>query len=401
MTKIPRSVRLLGLVSLLNDMASEMLYPVIPIFITQVLGAPVAILGLIDGVAEGVAAVSKSIFGRWSDALGRRKAFLAWGYAGSTLGKVVIALARSWEVLFVGRIADRLGKGVRTGARDALLLAASEDATRGRNFGFQQSLDSAGAVIGPLATLALLPVVHGDIRTVIVLALIPSVLAVLTVALVRDVRHRPSSRSALSSTKVRTRHMPRELRAFLFASGLFALGNSSDSFLILRARNVGLSLSLVILAYVLYNFVYSTMSLPAGVLADRFGARRVFIVGVIVYALVYLGFAVNSSKVGVWILFGIYGLYIAFTDSVSRALVGGFIAAPDEAAGIFGLLQTVISTGLVLASIIGGVLWSAVSPRATFLFGAACAVAALIVFVGGVLSPGGAQSREGRSWPIR
>jgi MFS family permease len=177
------------------------------------------------------------------------------------------------------------------------------------------------------------------------------------------------------------RSLPRELRLFLFASGLFALGNSSDSFLILRARSVGLSISLVILAYVLYNVVYSAASTPAGMLADRFGPKRIYVAGIFIYTLVYVGFAINRSAMGVWGLFAIYGLYIALTDSVSRALVGSFITVQNEAAGIYGLMQTVVSVGLVLASIIGGLLWSTVGSWATFTFGAACAVAALVLLL--------------------
>ena len=177
------------------------------------------------------------------------------------------------------------------------------------------------------------------------------------------------------------RSLPRELRILLLASGLFALGNSSDSFLILRSRRVGLDLSMVILAYVAYNLVYSIGSIPAGRLADRFGARRVYIAGVVVYAAVYIGFALNRSFIGVWILFIFYGAYIAMTDSVSRALVGAFIADKGIAATVYGLLQTIISVGLVLASVIGGALWTFVGSWATFAFAAMCAVLALIVFV--------------------
>jgi MFS family permease len=288
---------------------------------------------------------------------------------------------------------------VRTGARDALLLSASNSTNRGLVFGVQQSLDSAGAVAGPLLALVLLHSFGNDIRTVLYIALIPSVIAVLVISFVREVstKSAPTTKrgdtrdsaaesgtvieSVITAPRFTLRSLPRELRIFLFASGLFALGNSSDSFLILRAKGVGLSISLVILAYVLYNVVYSAASTPAGLLADRFGPKRIYIAGVVVYVIVYLGFAINRSAMGVWVLFAIYGLYIALTDSVSRALVGSFITDQNEAAGIYGLLQTVISIGLVLASIIGGVLWSVVGAWATFSFASGCALAALVVFL--------------------
>jgi MFS family permease len=376
-------------VSFCNDVASEMLYPVLPIFITQVLGAPIAILGLIEGVAEGSAALFKIVFGHWSDRLGKRKPFVLYGYLASTVSKVVVAASYTWGLVLVGRVLDKFGKGTRTGARDALLLNASSPTNRGFVFGVQQSLDSAGAVVGPLIALAMLQAFDHDVRTVLYIAVIPSLIGVLMISFLREAgpkREKAAAKEEIVATvtsppKLNFRTMSRELKTFLLASGLFALGNSSDGFLILRAKNVGLSLSLTILAYTVYNFVYSAASTPAGSLADRFGPKRVYITGVIIYVAVYVGFAVNKSALGVWILFSVYGVYIALTDSVSRALVGGFITDEQEAAGVFGLLQTVISIGLVLASVIGGILWSAVGAWATFAFAALCAMMALLVFL--------------------
>lgn len=393
----PRRLWILGLVSLFNDMASEMLYPVLPIFITQVLGAPVAVLGLIDGVAEGSSAVFKTLFGRWSDRLGRRQPFVFFGYLTSTFSKLAIALSTAWGFVFLARVLDRFGKGVRTGARDAMLLDLSDGSDRGSVFGFQQSLDSAGAVVGPLIALVLLHAFGGDIRTVLYVAIIPSLIGVVLVTRIRDQPGTVKAAAAVArpvdvdaSTGgpgvrvplgVTLRGLPRELKVFLVASGLFALGNSSDSFLILRSKGVGLNLSLVILAYVAYNLVYSLGSIPAGRLADRFGARRVYLTGVAVYVAVYVGFSVNRSVAGVWILFSVYGVYIAMTDSVSRALVGGFIEDDHTAATVYGLLQSIVSVGLVAASVIGGVLWTVIGSWATFAFAAACATLALVVFV--------------------
>jgi MFS family permease len=299
----------------------------------------------------------------------------------------------------VGRLLDKFGKGVRTGARDALLLSESNAMNRGRVFGVQQSLDSAGAVAGPLLALLLLHSFDNDIRTVLYIAIIPSVITVLLVLFVREalakskqpgVREEASESAAATGTdnenldvapRRTLRSLPPELRLFLIASGLFALGNSSDSFLILRARSDGLSISLVILVYVLYNVVYSVASTPAGIVADRIGPKRVYIAGVAIYLIVYVGFAINSSVTGVWVLFSIYGLYIALTDSVSRALVGSYVIDQHEAAGIYGLMQTVVSIGLVLASITGGVLWSIVGAWATFAFAAGCALSALLLLL--------------------
>ena len=377
--KIPGSVYILGAVSFFNDVASEMLYPVMPIFLTQVLGAPVAIVGLIEGVADGSAAIFKTIFGRWSDRIGKRKPFVLSGYSASVVSKIVIAFSSLWGLVFVGRVIDKFGKGLRTGARDALLLDASNEKNRGLVFGVHRSMDSAGAVVGPLIALGLLAAFHNDIRKILYIAVVPSLIGVVLISFVRETK-RTKKVSTTPMPKLRFKTLPRELKIFLIASGLFALGNSSDSFLILRSKNLGLSLSLVVLAYIVYNIVYTAASVPAGIVADKIGPKRVYIVGVMIYVIVYTGFALNRSTAGIWGLFAVYGLYIALTDGVSKALVGQYINK-KEAGSIYGLLQTITSIGILLASIIGGILWSTVGPWATFAFGAISAALALLVFL--------------------
>jgi MFS family permease len=378
--KIPGSVYILGAVSFFNDVASEMLYPVMPIFLTQVLGAPVAVVGLIEGVAEGSAAVFKTVFGRWSDRLGKRKPFVFSGYSASALSKVVIAFSNLWGIVFAGRVIDKFGKGLRTGARDALLLDASNEKNRGLVFGVHRAMDSAGAVVGPLIALLLLRLFNDNIRKILYVAVIPSLIGVLLVSFVREAKKPAGKVRAAPLPRLSFKTLPRELKVFLIAYGLFAFGNSSDSFLILRSKNLGLSLSLVVLAYVVYNVVYSLGSTPAGILSDKIGPKRVFIIGLMIYVLVYAGFAFNKSTAGIWVLFAVYGLYIALTDGVSKALVGQYIGQ-KEAGGIYGLLQTITGIGILLASVIGGLLWTAVGPWATFAFGAGFAIMALLVFL--------------------
>ncbi len=220
----------------------------------------------------------------------------------------------------------------------------------------------------------------GNIRKILYIAVLPSLIGVALIALVRETKREVTKKiSTTPLPKMTFKTLPRELKIFLVASGLFALGNSSDSFLILRSKDLGLSLSLVVLAYVLYNIVYTVASVPAGSLADKIGPKRVYIAGIVIYVLVYAGFAINHTTTGVWGLFAVYGLYIALTDGVSKALVGQYIDK-KEAGGIYGLLQTITSVGILAASIIGGVLWSVVGPSATFVFGATSAVMALVVF---------------------
>ena len=253
--KIPVVVWLLGLVSLLNDVASEMLYPVLPIFITQVLGAPVFVVGIIDGIAEGSASLFKTFFGFWSDKIQKRKPFVVGGYSTSAIAKVIIALSYTWPLVLVGRVLDRMGKGARDNARDVLLLDATDETNKGFIFGFHRTMDTIGAVIGPIIALALLFLFHNNIRLVLYIAVIPTFLSLILFIWVKDIRHK------LQTTKMKLslslKNFPPELKMFLFGLCVFSLGNSSDSFLILRAKNLGLSLVLVISAYILYNITYA------------------------------------------------------------------------------------------------------------------------------------------------
>ncbi|MBI2326856.1 MFS transporter [Candidatus Curtissbacteria bacterium] len=270
---IPRQVKNLGLVSLFNDIASEMLYPVMPIFLTQVLAAPVAVVGIIEGVAEGSSAIFKTLFGLWSDKLGKRKIFVVFGYLSSAIAKVIIALSIIWPWVFLGRFVDRFGKGVRTGARDALLLEAADKNNKGLIFGFHRSMDSAGAVLGPLIGFFLLLSFEENIRLILYLAAIPSLFALFFLIFIKDAKKNEKKNLRLSLT---FKNLPSQFKLFLLTVAIFSLGNSSDVFLILRAQNLGLTLSLVILAYVIYNFVYTFASTPAGGFSDKIGPKKIF-----------------------------------------------------------------------------------------------------------------------------
>lgn len=375
-TKIPRQVYVLGLVSLFNDVASEMLYPVLPIFLTTVLGAPVYIIGIMEGIAEGTSSFLKTFFGYLSDKLNKRKPFVFIGYGLSAISKIIIAAANHWGLVFTGRVADRLGKGVRTAARDSMLLSYSNEQNRGKVFGLHRAMDSAGAVLGPLIGLLLLSVFQTPLRTILVAAAVPGLLGLLLFFFVKESKVEQRAVRELnfwSSLK----GFSRNFKVFLVGLGLFSLGNSSDTFLILKSKQIGLSLTVVILAYVLYNAFYSLFSEPAGVIADKIGALKVFLIGLLIYALVYFGFALNTSELGVFVLFGIYGFYIAMTDGVAKALVGSFVTQ-EQSGTAYGLIQTVMGIFTLLASLIGGFIWSLISPAATFYFGSLCAGLAFV-----------------------
>lgn len=376
-TKIPGQVYVMGLISFFNDIASEMLYPVMPIFLTQVLGAPVAIVGLIEGCAEAVASFLKTYFGLLSDRIGKRKIFVVGGYSFSVLAKGILALATLWPWVFLGRMVDRLGKGMRMGARDAMLLNYTNSTNKGLIFGLHRSMDSAGAVIGPLVALLLLSWTDENIRLILALSILPGLIGVLLFFFLREVKINLPDKKAINLRNTLAELTP-QLKIFLLGVGLFSLGNSSDAFLILKAKDLGMSTTLVITAYVVYNLAYTFLSAPAGWVADKLGSQKVFLAGLLIYALVYFAFAFNVSSTGIFILFGVYGVYIALTDGVSKAILGE-ITDPNRAGTVYGLYQTITGLMALLASLIGGLLWTYFGSQWTFYFSGTCALLAFFL----------------------
>jgi MFS family permease len=375
--KIPGNVYLLGLVSFFNDVASEMIYPIIPIFLTTILGAPVALVGLIEGIAEGTASIMKFVSGYISDKARKRKVFVNWGYGLGALSKLLIGLASSWVFVLFARFIDRLGKGIRTSARDSLLLQNTTSKNKGYIFGFHRAMDSFGAVIGPLLAIVLLFFFKENIRLVFFLAFIPSVIGVILLILFVKEKKRTEKGKKVKIDLKWSLLSPR-LKLFLVISFIFALGNSSDAFLLLRAQDLGLAVIFVTLAYVLYNASQTLFSTPAGQLADKIGARKVFGLGILIFAIVYFMFGFISSPVWIWIIFPIYGVYIAFTDGVSKAYIARFIT--DKNSGTyFGIYQTGMAICQFFASFIGGILWTKIAPSATFYFGSIMAILALAI----------------------
>jgi MFS family permease len=377
----PEVVRL-GLVSFFADVSSEMLYPITPIFLATVLHAPVEAIGLIEGVAESAAAILKSVFGRISDRTGRRKPFVLAGYTISALAKPLIAVARTWPLVLVARVADRFGKGMRTAPRDALLAEYSTAEERGRAFGWHRAMDSAGAVVGPLIALVLIAATGDNLRLVIALTVIPGLIGAAIVLTVRESRAVDASAAGADADSGATaprvepvpiRELPRPFLVYLAAWVPFALTNSSDVFLLLRAEQLGYSTTLTVLLYATYNVVYSVASPILGGVADRLGKRRVLVWGLGVFAFVYVGFALVSDPAWLWPLFMVYGLYIAATDGVGKAYAVDLVPESVRATAV-GLVGTVTGVATLAASTIAGVLWSVVGPWAAFAFGAVGAV---------------------------
>lgn len=378
-----RNVLAMGVVSFFNDIASEMIYPIIPIFLTSALGAPATVVGLIEGISESTASFFKVISGWLSDRLKKRKAFVVFGYALSSLAKALLSLASTWPFVLLTRFMDRFGKGARTAARDVLILESVSREDRGKAFGLHRAMDTLGAVIGPLIALGLMFWLHNDFRRIFLIAFIPAFIGVLVlIFFVRETK-RPVAIPAIPQAlpvKLRWSDLDLRFRIFLMISVLFSIGNSSDAFLILRAQNLGLSIGLTVATYVCFNIVYSIMSLPVGILTDKIGPRKILGWGFFLFAFVYFGFGLISSSALVWVLFPLYGLYMAMTDGISKVYIAKMV--PIEKSGTaFGAYQTIIGLCAFLASLLAGWLWKDISPSAPFIFGGALALLAALLFV--------------------
>jgi MFS family permease len=375
---LSRSAIILGLVSLLADISSEMIYPILPLFLTQTLHAPAAVVGLIEGVAVGASTAIGGISGWISDRLGRRKPVAFAGYLLTAVTRPMIAAAQVWPVVLGARFAERFGKGIRTAPRDALLAESTAEKYRGRAFGFERAMDSAGAVVGPLIALALVGWAGFGARTIFLISGIPATLAALLILTVRE--RRDAAGGVRDNLKFSLAGATREYKRLLLVTGVFGLANSANSFLILRSEQLGLDRKWTILAYALYNAVASLASMPAGAASDRFGRRNVLMVGFGIYAASYAGLGAASVGWLVWPLFALYGLFPALTDGVGKAMAVDTAGKAGRATAI-GIYSMVMGLTQIAASYIGGVLWDKVDSRATFYFGAALAAAAIVLLV--------------------
>jgi len=376
---LSHTVKTLGVVSMFADISSEMVYPLNPIFLTRVLGAPAWALGLIEGVAESTASLLKLFSGWLSDRAGRRVPFAVGGYGLGAIGKPLIALASTWWLVLLARFVDRVGKGVRTAPRDALIAENSPENQRGQAYGFHRSMDTIGAVLGPLIGYWLLShwLTGPERRSYTALywiAFVPGLLAVLVLAVgVREsgrARAEPG-RQALPSL----RGMSRGLCAYLVIVAIFSLGNSSDAFLILRAQqDMGIQPAHVFLLYALFNVVEAALGYPAGIVSDRLGRRPLISLGWAVFALVYLGFAILSGPLAAASLFVLYGFYYTLTQGIQRALAAD-LAHADRRATEMGAFHMVVGLAALPASQLAGLLYG-LDHRLPFLVGAACALCA-------------------------
>ena len=363
---LTRAVWLLSLVSLFTDVASEMLYPVMPLYL-QSIGFSVFFIGLLEGVAEAVAGLSKGYFGQWSDRLGQRVPFVRVGYGLSALSKPLMAVLATPVWVFLARTFDRLGKGLRTGARDALLSDETTPEDRGKVFGFHRSMDTLGAVLGPLAALFWLAAHPGQFRPLFLWAFVPGVAAVLITFALRERRAVPSGRPVMPfwASFRYWRVAPSTYRRVVGGLVVFALFNSSDAFLLLLARQRGIAAPTVIGLYILYNITYVLSAWPLGHLADRLGPRRLLVAGLVVFAGVYGGVALVHDLWAFGIIFALYGVYAAATEGVGKAWVSTLCAKPDTGAAL-GTFAGLSSLAALVASTGAGLLWQWRGPGTTF-----------------------------------
>lgn len=372
-TFLHHNLKVASAVSFLQDAASEMVYPVLPFLITGILGANAAVLGAIEGLADGTAAVSKVFSGRLADRRTRRP-LVAAGYGVSSLGKVLLAAAAVWPVAAAARFTDRVGKGLRGPPRDAIIADDTTAEDRGRSFGFHRAADTAGAVCGPLIGLGLYEALGQRIRPLLWIAVIPAVLSVGLVFLIRERPHRPAG----IGTSVGFRDLPPRFWRLMGFIGLFSVVNFPDALLLLRAKDLGFDFAGVVLVYVLYNLSYAALSYPAGLLSDHLGRRTVFALGLVVFAGAYVGLGVTDSTSWLWVILPVYGAYTALTDGVSRAWVTDLVP-PERRGSALGAHAAISGVGLLVAGTWAGLAWNHTG-RVPFII-SGCVVAALAVLL--------------------
>lgn len=386
---LSKNVRNLGWVSFFNDVSSEMIYPLLPLFLTQVLGAGVLFVGLIEGIAESVSSFLKLFSGWLSDRFQKRKGIILFGYSLASITRPFVGLATSaFHILFL-RFFDRVGKGVRASPRDALLSQSCKEEERGKAFGFQRAMDHAGAMVGPLITSLLMLVLTKDLRVIFCLSAIPALFCLLI--LFRGVTDVTRNRTPMSpALKLHWNKWDKKFKYFLLIITLFTLGNSSDAFLLLRAKDLGIDIVSIPILWFVLHFSKTIFSIPGGSLSDRIGRRIVMILAWTVYGLVYLGFAFASKAYHIWLLFFIYGLFFGLSEGTERAWVADLVEESKRGTA-YGVYHFFIGMATLPASLLMGLLWKTIGVQWAFSFGA---VMALIAALLGIILMGEPKRRD-------
>jgi MFS family permease len=385
---ISRNVWILSLVSFFTDIASEMLYPIMPLYLKSI-GFTVVSIGVLEGFAEGITAISKGYFGLLSDKLNKRKPFIQIGYLLSGISKPLMAVSSLPVVVFIARSADRLGKGVRTAARDALLAAEATPQTKGKIFGFHRSADTLGATIGPLIALLFLQFYPNQYISLFLWAFIPSAFAIMASALIKEKfvqsKLNVNTINVITTTSLFSfipfwKKAPSSYKRLVIGLLIFTLFNSSDVFLLLKAKEIGLNDSEVVGVYIFYNLIYALFSFPLGVLSDKIGLKTVFSFGLFLFVIVYGGMAFKINLIGLFILFFIYGIFSASTEGVAKAWISSTVNTNETATaiGTFAALQSIVT---MISSALAGILWFNFSSNIMFFVASVCVFITMVYFI--------------------
>jgi MFS family permease len=378
---ITRTIVILSLVSFCTDIASEMLYPIMPMYLTSI-GFSIVLIGILEGVAEAIAGLSKGYFGHLSDAIGKRKPFVQFGYSLSAVSKPMMAVMTFPLWIFGARTLDRLGKGIRTGARDAILSSETTQEFKGRVFGFHRAFDTLGAALGPLAALVFLMYYPAQYKILFLLAFIPGLLSILLTFLLKEKIEQPSStvKPGFFTFLKYWKTSPRQFKSLVVGLLFFTLVNSSDILLLLMMRHQGANDQQVIGIYIFYNLVYALMSYPMGALGDKIGLKATLILGLALFAFVYGGIIFATSTVALLVLFFFYGIYAAGTEGISKAWISNIVTKSDVATAI-GFYTGMQSICTLVASSVAGWLWYAFSPAMTFGISAVGAILTIFYLI--------------------
>ena len=378
------------------DVSSEMIYPLMPLFLTNILGVNKSIIGLIEGVAESTASLIKVVSGYISDKIRRRKVLILSGYGLSTITRPILALAASWSWVLGYRFIDRIGKGIRTAPRDAIIAESTSAEHLGRAFGFHRAMDTFGAIVGPAIALIVIylyshqfsstvlnmediKIIENAFRTIFWFSIIPGLIAVfLIIFFVREriIKSQSDNPTSIFQHSLRSA----DFRKFLLIVGIFSLGNSSMAFIILKVQDVGATTLNITFLYLLFNAVYSFSSMPAGIAADYFGKKRMILISYILFGLIYFGFAYSKTQTHVWTLLLLYGVFMGISEGIQRAFVATLLSNNYLGTG-YGVYHTMIGLIALPSSLIAGFLWDIKGPQATFLFGAITAAIASTLFL--------------------
>jgi MFS family permease len=382
MKYITRTIWILSLVSLFTDTASEMLYPVMPIYLKSI-GFSIVLIGILEGLAEATAGLSKGYFGKMSDNMGKRAPFIQLGYSLSAISKPLMAFFVYPLWIFFARTTDRIGKGIRTGARDAMLSDEATPETKGKVFGFHRSMDTFGAVLGPLFALLYLFFNPNDYISLFYIAFIPGLLAIVSTLIIKDKRKAENSAKKTGnffSFLKYWKKSPLKYKKVVIGLLIFALFNSSDVFLLLKIKQAGIDDSWVIGIYIFYNLVFALFAFPVGIIADKIGLKKIMLIGLFIYSIVYFGMGLSSNTFVFIVMFFLYGVYAAATEGISKAWISNIVKKEDTATAI-GMFTGFQSLSAMLASTIAGLIWYNISPKATFLVTGCIAIFVVIYFM--------------------